>query len=112
MSNLEIFEKRINGKLPVLVDFYNKGVASCRTMQTILKIVTYRLEGKVLILSVDLDIQVNQDILHHYLPQVTPTFILFQEGKIRWKASGLFTSRQLVAIIEQVIQSSAVLETN
>lgn len=103
MSNQELFDRRINGKLPVLVDFYTNQDATSRTMHTLLKIVAYRLEGEIKVISVNIDTNNNQEIVEQYLQERIPVFILFQGGEIKWQAAGFFTSRKLVEVIERFI---------
>lgn len=101
MSNLEIFNRRILSEKMTLVDFFSKKNVSSRTMQAVLKIVAYRLEKQIRIMSIDIDVRTNQEIINQYLPQKKPVFMLFQNGLIKWQDSGTFTSRKMVKIIDE-----------
>jgi len=101
MSNLEIFNSRILSEKLTLVDFFSKKNVSSRTMHAILKIVSYRLENQIRIMSIDIDVRTNQEIINQYLPKKKPVFMLFQNGLIKWQDSGTFTSRKMVKIIDE-----------
>ncbi|MFK7983017.1 MAG: thioredoxin family protein [Saprospiraceae bacterium] len=100
MTNQELFDKRINGKLPVLVDFYTSQDATSRMMNTLLKIVVYRLEGKIKMIRVDINANNNQEIINQHLQQKMSTFSLFYQGELQWQGTGFFTSRRLIDIIK------------
>ena len=110
MKNQEIFKRQINGKLPVLVDFYTNQDVTSRTMHTLLKIVAYRLEGAIKVISVNMDTNNNQEIIEQYLQDRVPIFILFQGGEIKWQAAGFFTSRKLVKVLTKFISSESTLK--
>lgn len=105
MSNQKIFERQVNGKFPILVDFFDRENKNCRTMQAILKIVACRLEQKIRIQRIDIYNRNDRAIVQQYLQIPSPTLMLFQNGQVRWKASdSFFSSRQLVAIIEKILE--------
>ncbi len=113
MNNLDLFARRINGKLPVLVDFYDNQDGTCRTMHTLLKIVAYRLEGKVNFISLDINASSNRKIIHQHLQKKAPIITLFYQGEIKWQASGLITSRRLIDIIkDQMVKLKILTEIN
>ena len=101
MKNRRTFTRMIHGETPVLAYFYTNKDSSCRTMHTILKLVTHHLERKLKISLIDIDVSTNQKIIKQYLQLPRPTFMLFHNGQIKWKDSGTFTSRSLITIIEE-----------
>ncbi len=101
MSNLDIFSKRIQNENPTLVYFYSKKYSSCRIMKTVLKIVMYQLKEYIRLIEVNLDVRTNQEIIQRHLSQNKPAFMLFQKGSMKWKASGVFTSRKLITILKE-----------
>jgi len=105
MSDLEIFNKRICREKLTLVNFFSKQNVSSRTMQTILKIVAYRVEKQIRIMSIDIDMKVNQEIVNQHLSQKRPVFILFQKGVIKWQDSGIFTSQEIINIINEQLSN-------
>ena len=79
--------------------FYSKKYPTCRTMQTVLKIVDYQLKDRIKIININIDVRTNQDIVEVYLNKKPPTFILFKDGLIMWNGTGVFTSRGLINIM-------------
>lgn len=100
MNNQELFDRRINGTVPVLVDFYTSEDATSRMMKTLLKIVAYRLDGQVKMMHIDINAKNNQELIKLHLQQNLPTFSLFYQGELRWQGTGFFTSRRLINIIK------------
>lgn len=100
MINQELFDRKINGNLPVLANFYDDQDAMYRTMHTLLKIVEYHLEGKIKIAHIDINNNNNRTIVDLYLQKQVPTFVLFWKGKIKWSKTGFLTSRRLTKILK------------
>lgn len=100
MTNQKLFDRKINGNLPVLVNFYDDQDAMYKTMRTLLKIVAYHLEGKLKIAHVDINNNNNQVIIDLYLQKRTPIFLLFWQGKIKWSETGFLSSRSLIKMLK------------
>jgi len=93
------FKKMINGKTPVLVDFHAEWCAPCKAQSPIIKQVAKEIDGKVRIIKIDID--KNQRIASQYSVRGVPTLILFKEGAIVWRQSGVQTKAQLMDVINQ-----------
>ena len=50
-----------------------------------------------------MDIDRNPAVASAYQIQSVPTLILFQEGQIKWRQSGVMRADQLKALLEKVI---------
>ncbi|MCL4114397.1 UNVERIFIED_CONTAM: hypothetical protein GTU68_052333 [Idotea baltica] len=70
-------------------------------MAPILKEVSGKIGDKGRIIKIDID--VNKEIARKLQIQGVPTFILYKEGEILWRESGVKTAHQL----EQVILDAA-----
>jgi thioredoxin 1 len=66
-------------------------------MPPILKEVKDKLGDKVSILKIDVD--KNQRLAAEYNVRGVPTLILFKDGKIKWKQSGVVPAQNLIGII-------------
>lgn len=77
----EEFEELINGKKPVLVDFFAVWCGPCQMMGPILEQMAeeYKNIDKVEIAKVDIDLL--KDLAMQYGVMSVPTFMIFQEGK-------------------------------
>ena len=98
---MENFKEIIEGKEPVLVDFYATWCGPCKMMHPTINELSKDMEGKVRILKVDID--KNNATAHKYRIQTVPTFILFKEGEIKWRSSGVMDKRTLINAINPFI---------
>lgn len=93
------FSDLINGNQPVLVDFYADWCSPCKIMSPILKQVAEELGDKATIIKVDID--KNPKVASLYEIQGVPTFILFKNGEIKWRQSGILAEAYLVELLKQ-----------
>jgi thioredoxin 1 len=91
------FSELINGSTPVLVDFSAEWCGPCKMMAPILKDVASQVDGKVKILKVDID--KNPHAANTYNVQAVPTLILFKNGEIKWRQSGVIQAGKLREIV-------------
>lgn len=88
----------IQSDKPVLVDFFAEWCGPCKVMAPILKEVKSRLGDEVTILKVDVD--KNPETARSYNIQGVPTLILFRNGDIKWRQSGLVNARDLQSVLK------------
>lgn len=95
------FKDLIAGSQPVLVDFYATWCSPCKVMQPILEDAAKQLGDKVKIVKVDVD--KNPTAANNYQVRGVPTLILFRNGKILWRQSGVVQTSQLLQVINQAV---------
>jgi thioredoxin 1 len=95
---METFNDIIASPLPVLVDFYADWCGPCKAMNPVITETARQLEGKARVIKVNIDKAGNAAI--KYQVQAVPTFILFKNGKIVWRHSGMIDKKNLLQIIE------------
>lgn len=99
METKSTFSEIIQGEKPVLVDFYADWCGPCKLMAPILKELKSRMQDQITILKIDVD--KNPQAANAYQVQGIPTLILFQQGQIKWRQSGVVNAAQL----EQVLRA-------
>lgn len=93
------FQEVINSGKPVLVDFYADWCGPCKMMAPILKETKDALGDKVTIIKIDVDR--NREAATHYGIQGIPTLILFKNGEVKWRQSGVVPAGELKKVVGQ-----------
>ena len=93
------FNEIINSDKPVLVDFFAEWCGPCKMMAPILKDVKKEVGDAVTIIKVDVD--KSPQAAQEYQVQGVPTLILFKNGKLLWRQSGVVPKAGLVGVIKK-----------
>lgn len=95
------FTEIIKGETPVLLDFFATWCGPCQTMSPILDEVKSHYGERLRVLKIDVDKNVAASA--KYKIRGVPTLILFKNGEIAWRKSGLLSRKDLIAAIDPVM---------
>ena len=90
-------------EVPVLVDFHATWCGPCKALAPVVSDTARDFKDKLKVIKVDID--KNQSAAMKYNIQGVPTLILFQQGKVIWRQSGLMTKQELGASLQKAIQN-------
>ena len=92
------FKDLVNGDHPVLVDFFATWCGPCKAMMPALQEVAQEVSGKVKVLKVDID--KNMEFATSLKIMGVPTLMLYKDGEIIWREPGVKSKQQMLDIIQ------------
>lgn len=96
------FGEIIKSEKPVLIDFFATWCGPCKMMGPILKELKNRIGDDVNVIKIDVD--KNQRIAQKYNVRGVPTLIIFQDGEVKWRQSGVVQANDLEQVLRPFVK--------
>ena len=99
---METFYDVVAGNQLVLVDFFATWCQPCKMMHPILKQVKDVLGDRIRIIKIDVD--THSVLCQKYQSQSVPTLMLFRNGEVLWRTSGVMQKAELLSTIDPFLR--------
>jgi thioredoxin len=96
---MENFEDIVKSEVPVLIDFFATWCGPCKMMHPVLEELHEKVGDKARIIKIDID--KNEKLAAIYNVRSVPTLMIFKDGKLEWRASGVQSASSLEQILAQ-----------
>jgi thioredoxin 1 len=94
------FSSLIASETPTIIDFFATWCGPCRAVSPILADLKSDLGDGVRIFKIDVDN--NQALASEYKVQSIPTLMIFQNGELKWRETGVQSKAKLKSVLEGI----------
>ena len=96
---MEKFDELIKSETPVLVDFFATWCGPCLLMHPILEELAGKVGDKARVIKIDID--KNRRLAAVYNVRSVPTLMIFKDGDLKWRVSGVQQANVLESELEK-----------
>jgi len=93
------FNNIIKESKPTLVDFFATWCGPCKMMHPILEKLKEKVGDSVSIIKIDVDR--NQELSAQFSVRSVPTLIIYKDGEVKWRATGVYSTEDLEAKLKE-----------
>ena len=93
-------QQKINSGEKLMVEFWAEWCGPCKMMKPILSDFKNELKDAANVIKIDID--KNPSAASKYQIQSVPTLLIFKNGEIKWRQSGLVPAHTLKEIIKKI----------
>ncbi|QNL52207.1 thioredoxin family protein [Olivibacter sp. SDN3] len=98
---MDIAEK-IKSDKPTLVNFHAVWCGPCHMMKPNIEEAATTLGDKIFYEWIDID--EHQELAQLFQIRSVPTTIIFKDGEVKWRQSGIFPANEIVRLVEENIE--------
>lgn len=95
------FDCMISEPKPTLVDFYAQWCGPCKMQSPIIDKIGEKMGNQINIIKIDVDH--DKELASIYQISAIPTLIIFKNGKLLWRASGLKSATEIESILREIL---------
>lgn len=95
------FKEIVSGEIPVLVDFHATWCGPCKALAPILEDFAKAYAGRVRVIKIDVD--KNPQLAASLGVQGVPTLILYRQGQMHWRQSGVVPKSELERVVKPIL---------
>lgn len=85
----------------VLVDFFATWCGPCRAMHPVIDALEGQMRSVVDVVRLNVDLFENSEPVQHYRVMSVPTLILFRQGRMLWRESGVVSLDTLTDVVRR-----------
>ncbi len=94
------FQDLIASQTPTIIDFFATWCGPCRMVTPILEDLKSDMGEKVRVYKIDVD--QNQNLAAQYNVRSIPTIMIFKDGKLQWRESGVQSKATLKSVLATI----------